>query len=35
MGRIFKLEKYVKGTEIKFQEGMLIPIFCLYSLCFS
>jgi len=35
MGRIFKLEKHVKGTEIKFQEGVLIPISRLYSLCFS
>ena len=35
MGRIFKLEKYVKGTEIKFQEGVLIPISRLYSLFFS
>ncbi len=35
MGRIFKLEKYVKGTKIKFQEGVLIPISRLYSLCFS
>jgi len=25
MGRIFKLEKYVKGTEIKFQEACLFP----------
>jgi len=35
MGRILKLEKYVKGTEIKFQEGMFIPISRIYSLCFS
>jgi len=35
MGRIFKLEKYVKRTEIKFQKGVLIPISRLYSLCFS
>jgi len=35
MGRIFKLEKYVKGTEIKFQEGVLIPLSRLYGLCFS
>jgi len=35
MGRIFKLEKNVKTTEIKFQEGMLIPISRLYGLCFS
>jgi len=35
MGRIFKLEKYVKGAEIKFQEGVLISISRLYSLCFS
>ena len=35
MGRIFKLEKYVKGTKIKFQEGLLIPISRLCSLCFS
>jgi len=34
-GRVFKLAKYVKRTEIKFQEGLLIPISCLYSLCFS
>jgi len=35
MGRIFKLEKYVKGTEIKFQEGVLIPLSRLCGLCFS
>jgi len=35
MGRVFKLEKYVKRAEIKFQEGVLIPISCLCSLCFS
>jgi len=35
MGRIFKLEKYVKGTEIKFQESVLIPISRICSLCFS
>ena len=35
MGRISKLEKYVKGTKIKSQEGLLIPISGLYSLCFS
>jgi len=35
MGRLFKLEKYVKGTEIKFQEGVFIPISRLCSLCFS
>ena len=35
MGRVFKLEKYVKGTKIKFQEGLLIPISRIYSLCFS
>ncbi|KGF90713.1 hypothetical protein EU93_1311 [Prochlorococcus marinus str. MIT 9116] len=28
MGRIFKLEKNVKRTEIKLQEGMLIPLSC-------
>jgi len=31
----FILEKYVKGTEIKFQEGVLIPLSRLYCLCFS
>jgi len=35
MGGIFKLEKNDKRTEIKFQEGMLISISRLYSLCFS
>jgi len=35
MGRIFKLEKNDKRTEIKFQEGVLIPIFRLYSIRFS
>jgi len=35
MGRLFKLEKYVKRTEVKFQEGVLISISRLYSLCFS
>jgi len=35
MGRIFKLEKYVKRTETKFQEDVLIPISSVYSLCFS
>lgn len=35
MGRLFKLEKYVKRTEIKFQEGVLIPFSRLYSLRFS
>jgi len=35
MGRIFKLEKNVKGTEIKFQEGLLISFSRLYGLCFS
>jgi len=35
MGRIFKVEKYVKGTKIKFQEGLLIPISRLYNLYVS
>ena len=35
MGRIFKLEIYVKGTEIKFQEGLLIPLSRLYCLSLS
>ena len=35
IGRLFKLEKNVKRAEIKFQEGVLIPISRLYSLCFS
>ena len=34
MGRIFKLEKYVKGTEIKFQEGVLIPLSRVYGYVF-
>jgi len=34
MGRIFKLEKNDNRTEIKFQEGLLIPFSRLHSLCF-
>ena len=33
MARVFELEKYVKRTEIKFQEGLLIPISFANKLC--
>jgi len=41
MKKIFQWEEYLnwknmsKRTEIKFQEGVLIPLSRLYGLCFS